>query len=47
LLNCDLAEVEKPTLIKYLAQSDEKLANVVKLNPYTTQDQLCSLAYKV
>jgi len=44
LLKCDLREDETQTLVRYLSGFDEKIANVVKLHPYITLDELNSLA---
>jgi len=47
LLKCDLREDETQTLVRYLASLDEKIAHVVEQHPYSTLDELSSLAYKV
>lgn len=47
LLKCDLTEDETQTLAKYLDGLDEKIAHVVELHPYTTLNELSSLAYKL
>jgi len=33
--------------VRYLGGLDEKIAHLVELHPYTTLDELSSLAYKV
>ena len=47
LLKCDLKEDETQTLVRYLSGLDENIAHVVELHPYTSLDELSSLAYKV
>jgi len=47
LLKCDLREDKTQTLARYLAGLDKKIAHVMELHPYTTLDELSSLAYKV
>jgi len=47
LIKCDLKENEEQTLVRYLGGLDERIAYVVELHPYTTLDELSSLAHKV
>jgi len=47
LLKCDLREDETQTLIRYLSGLDEHVAYVIELHPYSSLDNLSSLAYKV
>jgi len=47
LIKCDLKEDEEKTLVSYLGGLDERIAHVVELHPYTTLDELSSLAHKV
>jgi len=47
LIKCDFREDEKQTLARYLGGLDEKIAQVVKLHPYATLEELSSLAHKV
>lgn len=43
----NLREGETQTVVMYLAGLDEEIAHVIELHPYTTLDDLSSLAYKV
>ena len=47
LLKCDLSEEENQTLVRYLSGLDESIAHVIELHPYSSLDELSSLAYKV
>ena len=47
LLKCDLREEDAQTMVRYLSGLDEHIAHVVELHPYTSLDDLSSLAYKV
>jgi len=47
LLKCDLREDDAQTLVRCLSGLDEHIAHVVELHPYTSLDDLSSLAYKV
>ena len=47
LIKCDLKEDEEQTLVRYLSGLGERIAHVVELHPYTTLDELSSLARKV
>jgi len=47
LIKCDLMEDEEPTLVRCLGGLEERIINVVELHPYTTLDELSSLATKV
>ena len=47
LLKCDLREDDAQTMVRYLSGLDESIAHVVELHPYSSLDDLSSLAYKV
>ena len=47
LLKCDLRKYESQTLVRYLSGLDDQIAHVVELHPYSSLDELSSLAYKV
>jgi len=46
LLKCDLKEDKTQTLIRYLSGLDEHIAHVIELHPYSSLDNLSSLACK-
>jgi len=47
LLKYDLREDDAQTMVRYLSGFDESIAHVIELHPYTSLDDLSSLAYKV
>ena len=47
LLKCDLREDDAQTMVRYLSGLHESIAHVIELHPYTSLDDLSSLAYKV
>jgi len=47
LIKCDLQETEEQTMVGYLRGLDPKYAHVVKLQSFTTFDEVCVLAQKV
>jgi len=47
MIKCDIHEPEEQTMVCYLGGLDPKIANVVKLQAYTTFDEVCVLAHKV
>ena len=47
LIKCDLQEDEEQTIVRYLGGIDPKYSHVVKLQSYTTFDEVCVLAHKV
>jgi len=47
IIKCDLKEDAEQTLVRYLGGLDEKIVHIVELYPYTTLDELSSLAHKV
>ena len=47
LLKCDLREDDAQTMVRYLSGLDESITHVVELHPYSSLDELSSLAYKV
>jgi len=47
LLKCDLREDHSQTFVRYLSGLDEEIVHVVELHPYTSPNDLSSLAYKV
>ena len=47
LLKCDLREDDAQTMVRYLSGLDESIAHMIELHPYTSLDDLSSLAYKV
>jgi len=47
LLKCDLREDDAQTMVRYLSDLDESIAHVIELHPYTSLDDLSSLAYKM
>jgi len=44
---CNLRENEDQTIVRYLGGLNDPIRNVVKLQYYTTLDEVCSLAHKV
>jgi len=44
LFKCDLKEDETQTLVRYLSGLDEHIAHVIELHPYSSLDELSSLA---
>jgi len=47
LLKCDFREDDAQTMVRHLSGLDESIAHVIELHPYTSLDDLSSLAYKV
>ena len=47
LLKCDLREDDAQTMVRFLSGLDESIAHIIELHPYTSLDDLSSLAYKV
>ena len=47
LLKCNLKEDETQTFVRYLSGSDDQIAHVIVLHPYSSIDDLRSVAYKV
>jgi len=47
ILKCDLKEDETQTFARYLTGSDGQFAYVIEHHPYSSLDDLSSLAYKV
>ena len=47
LIKCDLREDDAQTMVRYLSGLDESIAHIIELHPYTSLDDLSSLAYKV
>jgi len=47
LLKCDLKEDETQTLVRYLSGLYDQIAHVIELHPYSSLNELSSLAYKV
>jgi len=47
LIKCDIQEPEEQTIARYLEGLDPRYSNVVKLQAYTTFDEVCVLARKV
>jgi len=47
LLKCDLREDDSQTMVRFLSGLNENIAHVVELHPYSTLDELSSLAHKV
>ena len=47
LIKCDLKEDKEQTLVRYLSGLHERISHVIELHPYTTLDELSSLAHKV
>ena len=46
-LKCNLKEDESQTFVRYLSGLDDQIAHVIELHPYSSLDDLSSLAYKV
>jgi len=47
LIKCDIQEPEQQTIVRYLGVLEPKYANMVKLQQYTTDDEICVLAHEV
>ena len=47
VIKCDLQEPEEQIIVRYLGGLDPRYANVVKLQAYTTFNEVCVLVYKV
>jgi len=47
LMKCDVQEPEEQTIIRYLGALEPKYANMVKLQQFTSFDEVSVLAHKV
>ena len=47
LIKCNIQEPEWKTIVRYLGDIDPKYSNIVKLQQFTTFDEVCVLAHKV
>ena len=47
LLKCDLRKDDSQTFVRYLSELDDQITHVIELHPYTSLDDLSSLAYNL
>ena len=47
LIKCDIQEPKDQTIVRYLGGIDPRHSNVIKLQAYTSFDDVCVLAHKV